>query len=56
MTTKTLAAAGDITDLLAIAMTIALGIGLIFAAGFSNAAVMHDTGHDTRHAVAFPCH
>jgi cobalt transporter subunit CbtB len=56
MTTKTLGAARVNSDLLAIVFTIALGFGLIFVAGFSSAAVMHDVGHDQRHAIAFPCH
>ncbi|SHF31267.1 cobalt transporter subunit CbtB [Litoreibacter ascidiaceicola] len=34
----------------------ALGLSLLFAAGFAQASVMHDTAHDQRHAMAFPCH
>ncbi|EPX77271.1 CbtB domain-containing protein [Litoreibacter arenae] len=34
----------------------ALGLVLLFAAGFAQASVMHDTAHDQRHAMAFPCH
>ena len=33
-----------------------LGLGLIFAAGFAEATVLHDAAHDQRHAIAFPCH
>ena len=33
-----------------------LGLALLFAAGFAQASVMHDTAHDQRHAMAFPCH
>ncbi|MGR3717641.1 MAG: CbtB domain-containing protein [Thermohalobaculum sp.] len=33
-----------------------IGATLLFAAGFANAAVMHDAAHDTRHSVGFPCH
>jgi len=29
---------------------------LLFSAGFAQATVMHDTSHDMRHAMAFPCH
>jgi len=47
---------GTTTDIAAIALALAIGVGLIFAAGFSSAAVMHDTGHDQRHSIAFPCH
>lgn len=34
----------------------ALGMALLFATGFAQASVMHDTAHDQRHAMAFPCH
>jgi len=34
----------------------ALAMALLFAAGFAQASVMHDTAHDQRHAMAFPCH
>jgi len=33
-----------------------LGAGLIFFAGFANAAMLHDAAHDTRHSIGFPCH
>ncbi len=33
-----------------------IGVMLLFAAGFANAAVMHDAAHDTRHSIGFPCH
>lgn len=32
------------------------GISLIALAGFAQASVLHDSAHDTRHAIAFPCH
>lgn len=32
------------------------GAALVFAAGFSHSATMHNAGHDTRHALSFPCH
>lgn len=31
-----------------------LGIAMLFVVGFMNVA--HNAAHDTRHAVAFPCH
>ena len=34
----------------------AVGSTLLFAVGFSNMAVAHNTAHDTRHAIGFPCH
>jgi cobalt transporter subunit CbtB len=33
-----------------------VGLTLTFAVGFSNMAVAHNTAHDTRHAIGFPCH
>lgn len=43
-------------DLLPIALAMFIGVGLIFVAGFSHASALHDTAHDARHAVSFPCH
>jgi cobalt transporter subunit CbtB len=31
-----------------------LGVALLFAVGFMDVA--HNAAHDTRHAIAFPCH
>ncbi len=33
-----------------------IGLTLTFAVGLSNVAVAHNTAHDTRHAIGFPCH
>jgi len=43
-------------DLIGIAGAVLLGLTLLFAAGFAQASVLHDTAHDTRHAMSFPCH
>ncbi|WP_380054810.1 CbtB domain-containing protein [Falsihalocynthiibacter sp. SS001] len=32
------------------------GVMLLGLAGFAQASVLHDAAHDTRHAIAFPCH
>ncbi len=56
MTTKTLALPRADTDLLGISLAALLGLGLIFAAGLSQAAAVHNVAHDSRHAIAFPCH
>lgn len=59
MTDRVLAAAAPQThsiDLAGIAMAAALGLGLLFVAGFSQAQAMHGVAHDQRHAIAFPCH
>jgi cobalt transporter subunit CbtB len=31
-----------------------LGVAMLFAVGFMDVA--HNAAHDTRHAIAFPCH
>lgn len=33
-----------------------IGATLTFAVGLSNMAAAHNTAHDTRHAIGFPCH
>ncbi|WP_225774232.1 CbtB domain-containing protein [Pseudomonas sp. Marseille-Q5115] len=33
-----------------------LGAGLVYFAGFSHIAAVHNAAHDTRHSAAFPCH
>jgi len=43
-------------DLMGIAGAVLLGLILLFAAGFAQASVLHDTAHDMRHAMSFPCH
>lgn len=43
-------------DLMGIAGAVVLGLILLFAAGFAQASIVHDTAHDTRHAMSFPCH
>jgi cobalt transporter subunit CbtB len=56
MTTKTLSNAGVDTQLFGIAAAALVGVFLLAAAGFAQASVLHNGAHDTRHAVAFPCH
>lgn len=33
-----------------------IGATITFAVGLSNMALAHNTAHDTRHAIGFPCH
>ncbi|MGR3291778.1 MAG: CbtB domain-containing protein [Paracoccaceae bacterium] len=58
MTTKTLIQTQSTVDtsLVGIAGAALAGIFLLLAAGFAQASVMHNSAHDTRHAIAFPCH
>jgi len=52
--TRTHAAAD--TGFLPILSAIAAGVFLIYFTGFAQAAQYHDSAHDTRHTLAFPCH
>ena len=44
------------TQLFGIAAAALAGVVLLIATGFAQASVLHDGAHDTRHAIAFPCH
>lgn len=51
------------TQSISISQRIAVGLALIFVGatlmftvGLSSMAVAHNTAHDTRHAIGFPCH
>ena len=35
---------------------ILVGFFLVLAAGFAHPEALHNAVHDTRHALAFPCH
>ena len=35
---------------------IIIGGFLLFASGFAQATIVHDSAHDLRHSMAFPCH
>ena len=39
-----------------LAAALLLGTIILFGVGFSGSSAMHNAAHDTRHAVAFPCH
>jgi cobalt transporter subunit CbtB len=38
------------------AVALALGMLLVFGAGFAAPAALHNATHDTRHAFGLPCH
>ena len=54
--TQTQASTETVTGMMPIVSAVAAGIFLIFFAGFAQATVFHDSAHDTRHTLAFPCH
>ncbi|HML43186.1 MULTISPECIES: CbtB domain-containing protein [Hyphomicrobium] len=56
-TSTTVPAEGTRSESLkAAALALVLGAGLVFTAGFSHSSTIHNAGHDTRHALSFPCH
>ncbi|HHI70724.1 MAG TPA: CbtB-domain containing protein [Rhodobacteraceae bacterium] len=42
--------------LLPILAAVATGVFILYFTGFAQAAQYHDSAHDTRHTLAFPCH
>ena len=38
------------------ALLAALGLVIVFAAGFAPSEAVHNAAHDSRHSFAFPCH
>ncbi len=56
MNTATQTAVKTDTSLLSIAFVAFLGLSVLFIAGFANSATLHDSAHDTRHAIGFACH
>ncbi|GDX39706.1 cobalt transporter [Methylocystaceae bacterium] len=40
----------------AVTLALLLGFSLIYAVGFSETDRLHDSAHDSRHALSFPCH
>ena len=40
----------------AVYISAALGILILFAVGFAQPSLLHNAAHDSRHAIAFPCH
>jgi cobalt transporter subunit CbtB len=40
----------------ACAAALILGVALVFLVGFAHPTVLHNAAHDSRHALAFPCH
>jgi cobalt transporter subunit CbtB len=42
--------------LLQVGMAALLGVFLVWGAGFSPSAAVHNAAHDARHSNGFPCH
>jgi len=56
MHTATQTAVKSDTNVLSIAFVALLGLSVLFIAGFASSATLHDSAHDTRHAIGFACH
>ncbi len=41
---------------LSAAFALAIGLLIVWGAGFANPAALHNATHDTRHAFGLPCH
>ncbi len=54
--TSTMTSAKRSEAIMASVMAATLGLVLVWGVGFSHIDVLHNAGHDTRHANAFPCH
>ncbi|MGH6925711.1 MAG: CbtB domain-containing protein [Propylenella sp.] len=37
-------------------IALAIGVLIVFGAGFAHPTVLHNATHDTRHAFGLPCH
>lgn len=37
-------------------LALAIGILIVYGAGFSHSSTLHNATHDTRHAFGLPCH
>jgi cobalt transporter subunit CbtB len=42
--------------LVAALVACALGAAIVFTVGFAGAETLHNSAHDSRHSLGFPCH
>jgi cobalt transporter subunit CbtB len=54
-TTTSIAAAGQSVRWPGL-LALALGLLVVFGAGFASPTTIHNATHDTRHAFGLPCH
>jgi len=55
-TSQTIAVTASQSTLAQTIGALGFGIVMLFAVGFAPMDVAHNAAHDTRHAMAFPCH
>lgn len=57
MTARTNSVSLSISERIAAGLALVfIGTVLLYTVGLSQVAVAHNTAHDTRHAIGFPCH
>lgn len=42
--------------LVAAAVALVAGLGLLYTVGFAHPELLHNAAHDWRHSMSFPCH
>lgn len=55
-TRQTVATAATPATLIPALAAILLGVFLVLGTGFAHSNTIHNAAHDSRHALAFPCH
>ena len=55
-TTKEIVVAEKITAKLPAITALVFGVFLVFGAAFAQSSALHNAAHDSRHAIAVPCH
>lgn len=55
-TTRTFHGAAVRTPKLIAVLAVTIGLAIVYVTGFASSATLHNAAHDTRHAMAFPCH
>lgn len=57
MTARTTAVSLSISQRIAAGLALVfVGATVLYTVGFSSMTLAHNTAHDTRHAIGFPCH
>jgi cobalt transporter subunit CbtB len=55
-TTTGAASSYEASSRLIAAVLFIAGLALVYLVGFSHSTTLHNAAHDSRHALAFPCH
>lgn len=55
-TTHAITAPREVSKIAPALLAAAIGLTLVFLAGFAESNTLHNATHDTRHSTGFPCH